>query len=178
MTDDERRRAWQQAAAIARAGEWARWPGLPPGLTATEALAELTGATTTPPPVASTLGRRTRERVDAPPLHIWTDGPSVILVEWRDPPSATTMPELIAALGAPDREGAGRHLRSGATTTERVYAARGLALTVAESYDQPPGFAPFAATVQLFAPGTLRDFVLELGGDDQPGPRVIDPRGR
>jgi hypothetical protein len=51
-------------------------------------------------------------------------------------------------------------------------------MTVAASYDLPPRFAPTVATVQLFAPGSLRDFVLELGGDDRLGPRAIGPRPR
>ncbi len=170
--DDE---AWREAVAIARAGRWASWPGLPSGLTVAQVLADLAGAVA-PAPVPTMLGRRPRDRFDEAPLRVWTDGSRVVLVEWIDPPSATPVPELLAALGPADREAAGRHLRSGATTTERVYAARGLAVTVAESYDRPPSFAPVVATVQLFAPGTLRDFVLELGGNDTLRPRVIDPR--
>lgn len=171
------REAWRAAAAIARAGRWASWPGLPAGLTVAEVLAELGGAAV-PAPVASSLGRRSCERFDAPPLRVWADGAAVVLVEWLDPPSATSVEELLAALGPPDRDGPGRHLRDGAVTTERVHAARGLAVTVAESYDDPPSFAPSVATVQVFAPCTLRDFVLELGGNDTLAPRPIDPRGR
>jgi len=41
---------------------------------------------------------------------------------------------------------------------------------VAESYDQPPSFAPRLAAIQLFATTDLRTFVLELGGNDTTGP--------
>ncbi|HMG53544.1 MAG TPA: hypothetical protein VK601_08675 [Kofleriaceae bacterium] len=165
------------AWGAARAGQWTAWPGLPPGLPVASVVAALTGAAP-PLAVASRLGRRQVERHDAPPLHVWSDRGAAILVEWLDPPCSGAVAELLAALGPPQREAAGRHLRAGATTTEYVYAGRGLALTVAASYDQPPSFAPYLATVQLFAPGSLRDFVLELGGNDQPGPRPIGPGPR
>jgi hypothetical protein len=162
------------AWAAARAGRWAGWTGLPPGLPVATVVAALTGAVA-PLAIADRLGRRPVDRVDAAPLRVWASGGAALLVEWIDPPCAGTVAELLAALGAPDREAGGRHLRAGATTTEYVYAGRGLALTVAASYDQPPGFAPYLATVQLFTPATLRDFVLELGGGDRPGPRTIGP---
>lgn len=165
------------AWAEARAGRWASWPGLPSGLTITVVMSELAG-TAPPAAVASRLGRRPVDRYDAPRLHVWAAGAAVVLVEWIDPPCAGAVAELLATLGPPDREAAGRYLRAGTTTTEYVYAGRGLALTVAASYDQPPGFAPYLATVQLFAPGSLRDFVLELGGGDLPGPRPIGPGRR
>jgi hypothetical protein len=167
----------EAAWAVARAGRWASWPGLPSGQTVAAVIGTLTGAT---PPLAaaSRLGRRPVDRYDAPPLRVWADGAAVVLVEWIDPPCAGTVAELRAALGRPDREAAGRFLRAGTTTTEYVHASRGLALTVAASYDQPPGFAPYLVTVQLFAPGSLRDFVLELGGNDPPGPRPIGPGPR
>ncbi|HMG21685.1 MAG TPA: hypothetical protein VK607_10225, partial [Kofleriaceae bacterium] len=127
--------------AAARAGEWTRWPGLPPGLSAAQVVAALTGA---PPPlaVAARLGRRMVDRHDAAAIHAWTERDAAILVEWIDPPCAGPVAELLAALGPPGRDAAGRHLRAGATTTEYVYPDRGLALTVAASYDQPPSFAP------------------------------------
>jgi hypothetical protein len=165
------------AWAVARAGRWASWPGLPSGQTVAGVIAALTGAT---PPLAaaSRLGRRPVDRHDAPPLRVWADRAAVVLVEWVDPPCAGPVAELLAELGRPDREAAGRFLRAGTTTTEYVHASHGLALTVAASYDQPPSFAPYLVTVQLFAPGSLRDFVLELGGNDQPGPRPIGPGPR
>ena len=75
-------------------------------------------------------------------------------------------------MGPSDREGAGRYRRFGATTTEHVYASRGLALTVAESYDDPQTFEPFLGAVQLFAASDLRTFILELGGNDRGGPKL------
>ena len=168
---------WADAVVIARAGQWARWSGLPTGLPITAVLYDLVRAGP-PPAVESRLGRRPLDRYDAGPLHVWAEHTAAVLVEWLDPPCATSVAELLAELGAPDREAAGRHLRAGATTTEYVYAARGLAITVAASYDQPPSFAPTLATVQLFATATLRDFVLELGGNDTSAPRFIGPGPR
>lgn len=95
-----------------------------------------------------------------------------MLVELEDPPSLLPPEDLIRELGAPDRTSPGRYRRFGATTTEHVYAGRGLALTVAESYDEPPGFEPFLGAVQLFPAGDLRAFKLNLGGDDRGGPRL------
>jgi hypothetical protein len=164
------------AWTAARAGQWASWPGLAAKLSVAAVMAELGVAV--PAAVASKLGRRALDRYDAPALHVWADHDQVVLIEWIDPPCAGTVAELLAQLGTPDREAAGRYLRAGVTTTEHVYAGRGLAVTVAASYDQPPRFAPSLATVQLFTPGTLRDFVLELGGNDQLGPRAIGPRPR
>jgi len=165
------------AWAAARSGRWADWPGLSSGLSVAAVVVELAG-TAAPVALASRLGRRPVDRYDAAPLHVWADGPVVVLIEWVDPPCAGAVAELLANLGPPEREAAGRYLRAGATTTEYVYPARGLALTVAASYDQPARFAPYLATVQLFPPGSLRDFVLELGGSDQPGPRPIGPGRR
>jgi hypothetical protein len=162
---------WAAAVAIARAGRWASWPGLRSGLRVAAVLADLANAKP-PLPVAGRLGRHQLDHYDASPLRVWASpDATVILVEWIDPPCASPVVELLTELGQPVREAAGRYLRSGATTTEYVYAGRGLALTVAASYDQPPGFLPTLVTVQLFAPGSLRDFVLELGGDDLSGPR-------
>ena len=160
--------AWRAA----RSGQWARWPGLPSEVSVATVMTELAGIAP-PAAVASQLGRRAVDRYDAPRLRVWAATEVAILVEWIDPPCAGAVTELLEALGLPDREAAGRYLRAGTTTTEYVYAGRGLTLTVAASYDEPPGFAPYLATVQLFAPGSLRDFVLELGGDDLPGPRPI-----
>jgi hypothetical protein len=93
----------------------------------------------------------------------------VVLIEVTKRLGATAPAALRDQLGAADREGAGRFLQSGATTTEYVYARRGLALTVAESYDQPPSFAPRLAAIQLFAATDLRTFALDLGGNDRDG---------
>lgn len=162
--------------AIARAGQWANWPGLPSGMTVASVFGEL--AITPPSPVLGRLARRSVDCHFAPAVRVWADAGAVVLVEWIDPPCAVAAAELVTTLGSPDREAAGRHLRSGATTTEYVFARRGLAVTVAASYDQPATFEPYLATVQLFTPGSLRDFVLELGGGDSPGPRPIGPGPR
>ena len=182
-------------AEVVRSGTWTAFRGLPARLTEAELLAglgrdpagDLAPASSPPvtmPPVSSPtepsppprrpalLGSRQRDLVELDGLRYWLDAANVVLAELEDPSSALAPAELVAALGPSDREGAGRHRRFGATTTEHVYAGRGLALTVAESYDEPPAFEPFVAAVQLFAAADLRTFVLELGGNDRGGPRL------
>lgn len=99
------------------------------------------------------------------------DGDRVVLVELTQRLGAAAPADLLARFPAPDREGAGRYRLAGATTTEHVFAGRGIAITVAASYDQPPSFAPRVAAVQLFAASDLRTFDLELGGGDRGGPQ-------
>lgn len=157
--------------AIARAGRWTEWAGLPEPLLVSTLHDELEPGTG--PRGSTMLGRRRRDVVKTPKGRYWQDGNDVELVELIDPPTDRAVADLLAALGPAEREGAGRYLRIGATTTEYVYPARGLALTVGRSYDQPPSFEPYLAQVLLFAPTDLRTFILERGGDDRPGPRTL-----
>jgi hypothetical protein len=161
-----------QWAEAVRDGDWAAFDGLPRALDEAALLAGLGRDAGPHPRRPALLGSRERDVVELEHLRYWLDGRHVVLVEMEDPPTMLGPAELIAALGAPDRTGAGRYRRFGTTTTEHVYAGRGLALTVAESYDEPPGFEPLIAAVLLFVPGDLRDFVLELGGNDRGGPRL------
>jgi hypothetical protein len=156
---------------VAREGRWTEWTGLPSPLPVSALHDELEPGTG--PRSSTLLGRRRRDVVTTPTGRYWQNGNDVELVELIDPPHDRPVDELLDALGPPEREGAGRHLRIGATTTEYVYPARGLALTVGRSYDQPPSFEPYLAQALLFAPTDLRTFVLERGGDDRPGPRTL-----
>jgi hypothetical protein len=156
---------------IAREGRWTEWAGLPEPLAVSTLHDELEPGTG--PRSSTLLGRRRRDVVKTPKGRDWQYGNDVELVELVDPPSDRPVAELLEALGPPEREGAGRYLRIGATTTEYVYPSRGLALTVGRSYDDPPSFEPYLAQVLLFAPTDLRTFVLERGGDDRPGPRPL-----
>jgi hypothetical protein len=158
-------------ADVVRDGSWTAFEGLPASLEEAELLAALGREPGPHPRRPALLGSRQRELVELDGLRYWLDGDAVVLVELEDPPADRAPDALVAALGAPERSGAGRYRRFGATTTEHVYPARGLALTVAESYDEPPGFEPFVAAVHLFAASDLRSWVLELGGNDRGGPR-------
>jgi hypothetical protein len=153
-------------------GDWTTWPGLPVELREHDLGAalgrDLAGAGLRP----ALLGRRHLGVAELPGLRWWLDGTRVVLVEIENPPCAGTALALLDRLGPSDRTGDGRHRRFDATTFEHVYAGRGLSVTVAESYDDPPGFEPFLAAVLLFAPTDLRGFVLELGGNDRGGPRL------
>lgn len=165
---DDTMPAW---AAAARSGDWVAWPGLPAGVD--EALVtRWLGATGEPERRPARLGHHLVDVVHRGGTSAWVRGGVVVLVEIEDPAGGHDVDALLARLGPPDRSGPGRHLRSGSTTTEHVWASRGLAVTVAESYDDPPTHAPFLAAVQLFTPTDLRAFVLELGGNDRGGPRL------
>ncbi|HMG21648.1 MAG TPA: hypothetical protein VK607_10040 [Kofleriaceae bacterium] len=154
-----------------RAADWAHWPGLPPALREADLVRDLGLRRAATTRHAGRLSRRDAVIVEAPGVRYWLrDRDRVVLVEVTGALGTATPAALRAQLGAADREGAGRFLQAGATTTEYVYAGRGLALTVAESYDQPPSFPPRLAAVQLFAATELRTFVLELGGNDRAGP--------
>jgi hypothetical protein len=157
--------------AAMRASEWARWPGLPADLREADVVRDLGLDLATTTRHAGRLGRLDAVIVEAPWLRYWLrDRDRVVLIELTGRLGTASPGTLRSALGQADREGAGRFLVSGATTTEYVYAGRGLALTIAESYDHPPSFAPRLAAIQLFAASDLRTFVLELGGNDRVGP--------
>lgn len=150
-------------AEIARAGRWSEWTGLPE-LTEAELRAGLGLALGTRASVR--LGRERLELVTCGPTRYWLDGDQVRLVELVEPASPPAV-ELLAALGPASREGPGRHRRLDSSTDEHVYPERGLAVTVAHTFDDAP---PFVAQVLLFAPTDLTGFVVELGGNDRAGP--------
>jgi hypothetical protein len=156
---------WAEAA---RAGRWTEWPGLPSPLSEDTLARELglgAGARTD-----TMLGRRNRVLVDTGSARYWLDGADVVLVELIDPPSELPPAELLTALGEPEREGAGRYRKLGASTTEHVFPARGLAVTEARSYDA--SFDPYVAQVLLFAPTDMAGFILERGGNDRGYPVI------
>jgi len=158
-------------AEALRSADWARWPGLPANLHEAELVRELGIGKTKATRGSGRLSRHDVVIVERPGLRYWLrDRNRVVLVEVTGQLGTKAPAALRAELGTAEREGAGRFLQAGATTTEYVYAGRGIALTVAESYDHPPTFAPRLAAVQLFAPGDLRTFDLELGGRDRAGP--------
>jgi hypothetical protein len=159
-------------AAVLRSADWARWPGLPVDLREKALLRDLGPGAAKATRTRGRLGRHDVTIVDAGGLRYWLrDGDRVVLVEVTQRLGAAAPADLLARFPAPDREGAGRYRLAGATTTEHVFAGRGIAITVAASYDQPPSFAPRVAAVQLFAASDLRTFDLELGGRDRGGPQ-------
>jgi hypothetical protein len=153
-------------ADVARSGRWTEWTGLPP-LTVAEAQAELGAGERS----STRLGRNRFDVVETPRGRYWVRGDDVPLVELLDPASELPAGELLAALGPPEREGAGRYRRIGTSTTEFVYPGRGLAATIARSYDG--SFDDFLIQVLLFAATDMRSFILDLGGDDRGLPRPL-----
>ena len=158
-------------AAAIRAADWARWPGLPTDLRERTLVHDLGLSKASVTRTPGQLSRKDVVIVDAGDVRYYVrDRDHVVLVELTKQLGAIAPTDLLARLPAPDRDGAGRYLVSGATTTEYVFGGRGLAITVAASYDHPPRFAPHLAQVQLFAAGDLRTFELDLGGNDHAGP--------
>lgn len=160
---------------IALRGDWLQWEGLAPDLTGGVLLAALgRGATAEQrEPARLSLQPVTRQiyrRPTAPERVVaWFagGGDEVLLVELEEPPALTPLAAIWSAWGPADRVGPGRTIVFGAMATEHVYLGRGVALTVAESYDDPPSFAPRIARAQLFAPTDLQGFLVRLGGGDR-----------
>lgn len=158
-------------ATVLRSADWAHWPGLPANLREADLVRELGLGRAKATRRDGRLSRHDVVIVETPELRYWLrDRNRVVPVEITGHLGTTPPDALRAQLGVADREGAGRFLQSGATTTEYVYAGRGLALTVAESYDHPPSFPPRLAAIQLFVATDLRTFDLELGGKGRAGP--------
>jgi hypothetical protein len=161
---------------VAAEGRWAEWDGLEPGLTDGDVAAAFA---VDPSVVEHGTGRlsgrprevRTVREGGEPVLRWWLDGVGAAsIVQVVAPASRPDLEAALAALGRPEREGAGRHLVSGAMTTELVWPARGLSLTLAESYDDPPAWPRRLASALLFPASDLRTFVTDLGGNDRGGP--------
>lgn len=154
---------------VLRTADWVRWPGLPPDLREAELRRDL-GLDASGTRRDGRLSGHDVVIVETADLRYWLRDDRVVLLELTKRLGPTPSDDLRARLGTADRDAAGRFLQSGSTTTEYVYASRGLAFTVAASYDQPPKFAPHVIAIQLFAATDLRGFVLELGGNDRGGP--------
>lgn len=165
---------------IALRGDWLRWDGLDASLTGQD-LRYLLGPDVIaearePARLSLQLVTRQVYRRSAPPHTVvaWFEDASdrLLLIELDEPPSLASLDEIVSAWGPADRVAPGRSIVLGAMTTEYVYLSRGIALTIAESYDDPPSFAPRIARVQLFAPTDLQGFLVRLGGGDRHyGPR-------
>lgn len=163
---------------LAAEGRWPEWDGLEPGLTDAQVAAAFgVDAAAVEHGTGRLSGRprelRTVRAGGEPVLRWWLDGEGAVsLVQVVAPLSRPDLEAALAALGPPEREGAGRHLVSGAMTTELVWPARGLSLTLAESYDDPPAWPRRLASALLFPASDLRTFVTDLGGADRGGPSL------
>jgi len=162
--------------SVAAAGRWSDWDGLERGMT-DPAVTSAFGvdAALVERGTGQLSGRRRELRTvragGEPTLRWWLDGDgTVVLVQVVGPSSWPDLEAALTALGPPEREAAGRHLVSGATTTELVWPARGLSLTIAESYDDPPAWPRRLASALLFPASDMRTFVVDLGGNDRGGP--------
>jgi hypothetical protein len=164
--------------SFAAAGRWLEWAGLDPGLGDADVMDAFAVAKNEVESGPERLGRRTRptrtsSTAGEPRLRWWLgDTDHVLLLEMVDPPCHPSLPQVMAELGRPEREGAGRHRVLGGSTTEHVWTGRGLSLTTVESYDDPPSWPPRLAAALLFEPTDLGLFVRELGGDDRGGPSL------
>ena len=117
----------------ARTGRWDAWSGVPAGLSAGDAEAEL-GRTTA---VHRRDGITVHELTDG--VRLWVRDDAVELVEIDDPAGD---PSVIEELGPADVEEPARFGVFGSATTEHVWLARGLVLVTASAYDHGlPGTA-------------------------------------
>ena len=135
----------------ARTGKWDAWSGVPAGLSAGDAEAELGRATA----VHRRDGITVHELTDG--VRVWVRDDAVELVEIDDP---TGDPSVIEELGPADVEEPARFGVFGSATTEHVWLARGLVLVTASAYDHglpgpPVDTAPRLVHVELFVPGEL-----------------------
>jgi hypothetical protein len=165
------------ALTVAADGRWSAWHGLDADLhdgDVTTAFAVPSGLVEAGIDQLSHRARATRTVPGdgEPRLRWWLDDEgAVLLLRITDPAAEAAIADVLATLGAADREGPGRHLVFGGTTTEYVWAARGLSLTWAASYEDPPAFVPRLASASVFARTDLGGFIVDLGGDDRGGPR-------
>jgi hypothetical protein len=132
----------------ARAGRWDDWSGVPAGLSAGDAEAEL-GRTAV---VHRRAGIAVHELTGG--IRLWVRDGAVELVEIDDPDGD---PTVIDELGPVDVEEPARFVVFGAATTEHVWLARGLALVTAAAYDHglpgpPVDTAPHLVHAELFVP--------------------------
>lgn len=160
---------------LALRGDWLRWRGLETGLTG-RALRTLLGPNLIEEPrepARLSLQLVTRQvfyRETAPTEVIaWFEGDSdqLLLIQLDEPPSLATLDDIQSAWGQADRSGPARGIILGAMATEYVYLSHGIVFTIAETYDDPPSFAPRIARVHLFEPTDLQGFLVRLGGGDR-----------
>jgi hypothetical protein len=166
--------AW---AELIREGRWGAFSGLPHELPERELLEVLDKVHAVSHVRAGTLSGVPVTVVESDLLRYWTDDQSnVLLVEMHEPPSSLTVSGLLSVMGEAEREGSGRYRRYGVMMTEYVYPTRGIALTIGESYDEPPTFEPMLAAVHLFVATDLADYDGRLGGSDALAPPPAGPR--
>jgi hypothetical protein len=152
-------------------GRWADFRGLPPSLAERELIGALGRTHVTSHWRASRLSGIPVTLVEMAGMRYWLDDDRrVLMAELHDPPSARSADDLLAVLGPPERQSGGRYRRYGVMTTEYAYPRRGLAVTVGESYDDPPTFPRFVAAVHVFAATDVDGFIGRLGGEDHLGP--------
>jgi hypothetical protein len=170
MTQQGATRGWPE---IVMSGLWTEFHGLPRVMSERQLLEGLGRLHSASQRRATQLSGASATLVEGDLLRYWLDDDGrVLLAEMHDPPNGFAIDALLEAMGPAQRESSGRYRRYGAITTEFVYPDRGLALTVAESYDDPAAFEPYLAATHLFAPTDMRGFVTDLGGEDHLGSQL------
>jgi hypothetical protein len=152
-------------------GRWSEFGGLPADLSEHELLVAQGLLDAARNRHSAVLSHLPVTFVEIAALRYWLHEGRVLLAELLDPPTSQPLAELLETLGDAERTSPGRQRRYGAMTTEYAYPARGLTLTVAESYDEPPAFAPSLAAVLLFRATDLVDYETRLGGLDHALPQ-------
>jgi len=170
VTEAPSPRSWPE---IVLSGLWTEFRGLPAVMREQELLEGLGRLHSASHRRASQLSGKSVTLVEADLLRYWLDDDGLVLIaEMHDPPNGFAIDPLLEQMGRAERESGGRYRRYGAITTEFVYLERGLILTVAESYDDPPKFEPYLAAAHLFAPTDMEGFTGRLGGEDHLGSQL------
>jgi hypothetical protein len=154
--------------STAIAGGPSGWSGLPRGFDETALRAEIEADWRERPEHGERVATMYRvldgTRSD-PPEHIeaWIrvgDDP-INSLEFR-PPGGWDHTAILADLGSPDLVLASNIVEPGASASDRVHAARGITVTVAEPFEHAGG-DPYIVYVQVYAPTDVQGYVVRVG---------------
>jgi hypothetical protein len=165
----------------ATGGELADWTGLPPDATLATLERELQPTQVAGPvekerPVSRFLVFTFERAADPRAVEAWFPFGSeqAALVEYDDP-VVDDLDALLDALGPPELEQIGKRGADGALVTEKVYASRGLTLSVATPFEvaaqtEPPPGSRWLVHVQLYPATTTQYWLTDIGAGLRPRP--------
>jgi hypothetical protein len=159
------------SVAQAIAGDLVGWSGLPSGFDEQALRSEITADWTFEPRAGERLARsfgilRAANAGKASSLEAWipTGGTVLSSLEFRPDPSIDHA-AILADLGESELVLRSSGYEPGALVRDRVHAARGITLGVAEPFADEQGQTrpPYIVFVQLYEPGSTTDFVTRVG---------------
>ncbi len=93
------------------------------------------------------------------------------LIEYDNPP-IQNMEYMMEACGEPELILSDKRYAAGAIVREYIYARRGLTLSIAEPFASSVNMDRRIIHLQLFPPSTLESYMIEIGIDSHPFPRM------